>query len=92
MPFTHYMIYGQPKKTTTPETAKKAWEEYAKALKANNLKMKGPWGPFGAPEGMSFMLKGTMSDFENYVGSDAWLKCPIEKTRTLSLFSMPWSE
>ena len=54
--------------------------------------MMGPWGPFGVPEGMAYMLKGKNADFEKYIGSDAWLKCPIEKSRTVSLYTMPWAE
>ena len=82
------MIYGEAKKTMSLEVAKKAWDEFAEALKAHNLKMTGPWGPFGTPEGNCFMLKGSYGDFEKYIGSDAWQKCPIEKMRTVSLFSM----
>ena len=82
------MIYEESKQTMNLKDAKKAWDEFAEALKAHNLKMKGPWGPFRTPEGNCFMLKGSNSDFENYIGSDAWQKCPIEKTRTVSLFSM----
>jgi hypothetical protein len=38
------------------------------------------------------MLKGTNEDFEKYLLSDAWQKCPIVKTRTISLFTPPWAE
>jgi hypothetical protein len=58
IPFTHWMIYGQPKEGMNPDTAPKAWAEFKEALKGVNLKMAGPWGPFGVPEGISFMLKG----------------------------------
>jgi hypothetical protein len=91
MPFTHWMIYGQPKKTLTADEAKKAWGEFEEALKGVNMKMIGPWGPFGVPEGMSFMLEGKNADFEKYFYSEAFQKCPIEKTRTISLFTMPWA-
>jgi hypothetical protein len=90
MPFTHWMIFGQPKKAYTQDEAKKTWGEFKKALKEGKLELMGPWGPFGVPEGMSFMLKGKNADFEKYIGSEAWQKCPLEKTRTISLFTMPW--
>jgi hypothetical protein len=92
MPFTHWMIFGQAKEGVTTDTAPKAWAEFKKALEATNLEMMGPWGPFGVPEGMCYMLKGKNTDFEKYIGSDAWQKCPIEKSRTISLFTMPWAE
>jgi hypothetical protein len=92
MPFTHWMIYGQPKEGINPDTAAEAWAEFKEALKGVNLKMAGPWGPFGVPEGMSFMLKGKNADFEKYIGSDVFQKCPIGKSRTVSLFTMPWAE
>jgi len=77
------MIYGQPKEGVTTETAPKAWTDFKKALKNVNLEMMGPWGPFGVPEGMAYMLKGKNADFEKY---------PIEKSRTVSLYTMPWAE
>ena len=86
MGFTHYMIFGEPKQSMSPEEAKKAWGKFAEALKEYNLKMKGPWGPLGVPEGGCFLLKGSYGDFEKYVGSDAWQKCPIGKTRTITLY------
>jgi len=92
MPFTHWMIFGQAKEGVTTDTAPKAWAEFKKALEATNLEMMGPWGPFGVPEGMCYMLKGKNTDFEKYIGSDTWQKCPIEKSRTISLFTMPWAE
>ena len=92
MPFTHWMIFGQPKEGVNPDTAPKAWAEFRELLKGVNLKMAGPWGPFGVPEGMSFMLKGKNADFEEYINSGLFQKSPIEKTRTVSLFTMPWAE
>ena len=35
------------------EAAPKAWADFKKALKAVNLELMGPWGPFGVPEGMA---------------------------------------
>lgn len=87
------MIYGVAKQpNATADDNKKAWGEFKKALEGINLKMAGPWGPFGVSEGSSFMLKGTNEDFEKYIGSDAMQKCPIEKTRTVSLFTPQWAE
>ena len=86
MTYTHYMIFGEPKQALSQEESKKAWADFEEALKKNNLKLKGPWGPFGAPEGVSFMLKGSIGDFESYIGSETWQKCPITKTRTVSLY------
>ena len=90
MSFTHWMIFGSQKEGMNPDTAPKAWAEFKEALKGTGLKMKGPWGPFGVPEGACYMLKGNSSDFEKFIGTEAWQKCPIEKTRTISLFKMPW--
>jgi hypothetical protein len=92
MPFTAYMIYGEAREPMTPEEAKKKWGEFKEALKPHNLKMKGPWGPFGVPEGSCFLLMGKGKDFEAYIGSETWQKCPIWKTRTVSLFTPPWAE
>jgi hypothetical protein len=92
MPFTHWMIYGRQKEGINPDTAPKAWAEFKEALKEVNLKMAGPWGPFGVPEGGAFMLKGKNADFEKYVTSQIFRKCPLENTRTVSLFTMPWAE
>jgi len=92
MPFTHWMIFGQQKEGVTTDTAPKEWADFKKALKDINLEMMGPWGPFGVPEGRAYMLKGKNADFEKYIGSDVWQKCPIEKSRTVSLYTMPWAE
>jgi len=43
-------------------TAPKQWAAFEEALKGVNLKMAGPWGPFGVPEGSSFMLKSKNAD------------------------------
>jgi len=52
--------------------------------------MTGPFGPFGAKEGSCFILEGSFADFEGYVGSEAMSKCPLDKSRTISLFKPPW--
>ncbi|OGD56635.1 hypothetical protein A3K78_01945 [Candidatus Bathyarchaeota archaeon RBG_13_52_12] len=91
MGFTHYLIFGDAKKALTMEESKKAWAEYSKALVKNNLKLMGPWGPFGEKEGVAFMLEGTIKNFESYINSEAWQKCPIINTRTISLWKMPFS-
>jgi hypothetical protein len=83
---------GEPKQPMNQEEAKKAWGEFAEALKGYNLKMKSPWGLFGVPEESCYMLKGSYGDFEKFILSDAWQKCPIGKTRTITLYTMPWAE
>ena len=90
LPFTHFIVFGEAKTAMTNDEATKAWKEYKEALKKNNLKLMGPFGPFGAPEGSCFILEGSNTDFEGYVGSDAMAKCPLNKTRTTSLFKPPW--
>jgi len=68
----------------------KAWGDFKEALKQHNLKMKGPFGPFGVKEGSCFILEGDVYDFGKYVGSEVFQKCPIDKTRTISLFTPDW--
>ena len=91
MPFTHYIVFGDTKTQMTQEEAKKAWAEYGRALKKHNMKMTGPFGPFGVSEGIAFILEGSYADFEKYIGSDAFQKCPIMNTRTISLWKVPWA-
>ena len=87
MGFSHYLIFGDAKKVLTTEEAKKAWGEYGKALQKVSLKLTGPWGPFGVKEGVAFMLEGTVENFEKYIASEAFVKCPITNTRTISLYN-----
>jgi len=91
MPFTHYVVYGHAKKQKTQEEAKKAWSEFEEALKDHNLKLKFWGSPWGVPEGNVYILKGSYGDYEGFIGSDAWQKCPIERTRTISLYKPPWA-
>ena len=65
----------------------KAWGDFKEALKEHNLEL---MGPFGVKEGSCFILKGEVYDFGKYVGSEVFQKCPIDKTRTISLFSPDW--
>jgi hypothetical protein len=90
MPFTHYVIFGEAKAEMVDADPTKAWTEYKEALKKHNLNMLGPFGPFGVKEGSCFILEGSHVDFEDYIGSDAMSKCPIDRTRTISLFKPPW--
>jgi hypothetical protein len=91
MVFTHYLIFGDDKKVLTVEEDKKAWGEYSKALQKVNLKLTGPFGPFGVKEGAAFILEGTIENFEKYIGSEAFGKCPLTNVRTISLYKMPWA-
>jgi len=90
MPFTHFMVFGEAKAEMADVDPTKAWTEFKEAIKAHNLKLMGPFGPFGAPEGSCFILKGSNTDFEGYIGSDAMANCPLDRTRTISLFTPPW--
>ena len=87
--FTHYLIFGDTKAQRTLEENKKVWAEYRQALVKHNLKLMGPFGPFGAKEGVVFILEGTIGNFEGYINSEAMQKCPITNTRTISLWKMP---
>jgi len=86
MPFTHYIIFGEQKTGLTPEESRKAWSDYEKSLKKLNLKMLGPFGPFGVSEDTAIILEGTLESFEKYIGSEAMQKCPSLKNRTISLW------
>ncbi|MCW4012663.1 MAG: hypothetical protein NWF07_06695 [Candidatus Bathyarchaeota archaeon] len=90
MPFTHYIIFGETKAEMADTDPSKAWKEFKEALKKNNLKMIGPFGPFGVKEGNCFILEGSFADFEGYIGSEAMTKCPLDRSRTISLFKPPW--
>ena len=89
MPFTHYIIFGNAKTQMTQEESRKAWSEFGQALQKYNLKMTGPFGPFGVSEGGAFILEGSVGDFERYIGSEAFAKCPLKDTRTVSLWKFP---
>jgi len=91
MPFTHYIVFGNDKRQMNQEEDKKAWSEYGQALKKYNLKLTGPFGPFGVPEGGAFILEGSYCDFEKYIGSEAFNKCPLTNTRTISLWKVPYA-
>ncbi len=87
--FTHYVIFGEDKPYKDMVEYKKAWADYEKALKKYNLKMVGPFGPFGVSEGAAVILEGSISDFEKYIGSEAMEKAPMTKARTISLWKLP---
>lgn len=90
MAFTHYIVFGELKAEMADVDSSKAWGDFKEALKELNLKMMGPFGPFGVKEGSCFILKGEVTDFGKYVGSEVFQKCPIDKTRTISLFTPDW--
>jgi hypothetical protein len=90
MPFTHYIVFGEAKAEMADVDPTKAWTEYKEALKKHNLKLLGPFGPFGVKEGSCFILEGSYAAFEGYIGSEAMQKCPLDRSRTVSLFKPPW--
>ncbi len=90
MVFTHYLVFGEPKAEMADIDPSKVWGDFEEALKEFKLEMTGPFGPFGVKEGSCFILKGDVYDFGKYVGSEVFQKCPIEKTRTISLFTPDW--
>ena len=90
MSFTHYIVFGDPKAEMSDTESGKAWSEFKEALKEHKLELMGPFGPFGVKEGSCFILKGEVIDFGEYIGSTTFQKCPLDKTRTISLFSPDW--
>jgi len=90
MSFTHYIVFGESKIEMTDVDSSKAWKDFKEALKDHNLGLMGPFGPFGVKEGSCFILKGEVTDFGKYIGSEVSQKCPLDKTRTISLFSPDW--
>ncbi len=90
MSFTHYLVFGELKAEMADVDQSKAWGDFKEAIKEHNLELMGPFGPFGVTEGSCFILKGEVTDFGKYIGSETFQKCPIDKTRTISLFSPDW--
>ena len=90
MSFTHYIVFGDPKAEMPDADSGNAWSDFKEALAEHNLELMGPFGPFGVKEGLCFILKGEVTDFGKYIGSETFQKCPLDKTRTISLFSPDW--
>jgi hypothetical protein len=90
MSFTHYIVFGEPKTEMADIDPSKSWGDFKEAIKKHNLELMGPFGPFGVKEESCFILKGEVTDFGKYIGSDAFKKCPIDRTRTVSLYSPDW--
>ena len=67
MSFTHYIVFGEPKTEIADVEPSKAWGDFKEALKGYNLKLMGPFGPFGVKEGSCFILMGEVTDFGKYV-------------------------
>ena len=87
MSFTHYIVFGESKVEMTDIDSSKTWKDFKEALKDHNLRL---MEPFGVKEGSCFILKGEVTDFGKYIGSEVFQKCPLDKTRTISLFSPDW--
>ncbi len=90
MRYRYYISYGNPKDPNWgPDDWKKAFEEFATAIKKYNLKIVF-WGvPFGVSEGMVFVLKGTVKNFESYMGDpETFTTIPVTNMKTHFVYEL----
>jgi hypothetical protein len=70
MEFKYYIVYGNPKEFEGPEDWKKAMEKFGKVLKKYNMKLLFWGGSFGTTEGMVYVMKGSMEDYQSMFGKE----------------------
>lgn len=65
MKFGYYIVYGNPKVFGSRDELSKAFKKFAKVLEKYNMKLKF-WGhPFGTSEGLVYVMKGKMEDYQS---------------------------
>ena len=90
MEFKYYVVYGNPTWTAgQPEEGRKAFEKFGKAVEKHNLKLVFWGGAYGVSEGVMYVLKGKIEDFEKFEGDPEMFPLrPLGNTRTNFIYKI----
>jgi len=70
MKFKYYIVYGFPKEGLSgQEGMAKAFEKYGEVLKKYNMELMFWGGSFGTHEGLVYVMKGKMEDYQSMFGN-----------------------
>ena len=88
MAIGYIVVYGWPKKQPEgPDSIKAMFEAFKEACKKCNLTLVLYGGPFGVPEPMVYVLKGTVADWEKALMDTSYRDAaPLNKTRTVMVW------
>ena len=68
--FKYYIVYGMDKGFKSLQEFNEAFEKFGKVLKKYNMELMFWGGSFGTPEGLVYVMKGNMEDYQSMFGNE----------------------